>query len=346
MKSTNYQLPFFCLLLFLWGCDSKEARVQKLLLKGNIASKERNWEQATYYYGEAIRLEPCFADAWNNLGTVFFEQKNYEKAMENYEKAVSCNPQFIHAILNRANTAYELKEYFKTISDLEKAIALKPDTSVTYFTLGLTYTKLREFNKSLEAFEKAAAKSGNDKKQLQELAVNHAIVQYYLKRYDTAKIELQAAAKFNELEPNIYNTLSLIETEQGHLKEGMNYINEAIRLAPQASYYVNNRGYIFLLQNDLVNGEADINESISKDPDNAWAYRNKGIFYLKKKDFLQAERLLKQSLDMDSFVDRVHYYLGLAYLYNGKKEPACIEFRKSVEIGDKMVTADLIKQCR
>ena len=92
--------------------------------------------------------------------------------------------------------------------------------------------------------------------------------------------------------------------------------------------------------------QADINESISKDLDNVWAYRNKGIFYLKKKDFSQAERLLKQSLDMDSFVDRVHYYFGLAYLYNGKKEPACIEFKKSEEIGDKMVTADLIKQCK
>src|SRR5271170_5672789 len=176
------------LIVFLFlcsACDSKEARLQKFLLKGNIASTERNWEQAAYYYGEAIRIEPCFADAWNNLGTVYFQQKNYEKAMENYEKAVTCSPQFIHALLNRANTAYELKEYFRAESDLEKVIELKPDTSITYFTLGMTYTRLREFNKSLEAFEKATRLAGSDKKEQQELAVNHAIVQYYLKRYDT-----------------------------------------------------------------------------------------------------------------------------------------------------------------
>src|SRR5579859_3908694 len=327
--------------LFLFtACGSKEERMQKLLLKGNIASKERNWEQAVYYYGEAIRIEPCFADAWNNLGTVHFEQKNYEKAMENYEKAVSCDQQFIPAILNRANTAYELKEYFRTINDLEKVIAMKPDTSVTYFTLGLTYSKIREFRKSRTAFEQAAVKAGNDKKQQQELAVNHAIVQYYLKKYDTAKAELQAAAKFNELEPNIYNALSLIETEQGHLKEAMNYVNEAIRLAPAQTYYVNNRGYIFLLQNDTAHAKADINESISKDPDNAWAYRNKGIFYLMKKDFAQAEHMLTQSLKMDSFVSRIQYYLGLAYLYDEKKELACEAFKKSETLGEKMVSAD------
>ncbi len=339
-------IPLFIISIVLSACTGKEARIQKFLLEGNIASKERNWQQATYYYGEAIRLEPCFAEAWNNLGTVFYSQKNYEKAMQNYEKAVSCRPEFINALLNRANTAYELKEYFKAESDLKKVIGLKPDTSITYFTLGLTYTRLREFRKSLDAFEAAARLAGADKKQQQELAVNHAIVQYYLKRYDTAKAELQAVAKLNDLEPNIYNTLSLIETEQGHYKEAMNYINEAIRLAPHQSYYVNNRGYIFLLQNDLVRAEADINESIANDPDNAWAYRNKGIYYLKKKDFPQAERMLAQSLKMDSFVDRIHYYLGLAYKYNGKVELACAAFKKSKVLEENMVTADLIKSCR
>src|SRR5215467_13989785 len=190
-------------LFLLSACSSKEERVQKFLLKGNIASKERNWEQATYYYGEAIRLEPCFADAWNNLGTVYFQQHSFEKAMENYERAVSCNPQFINALLNRANTSYELKEYYKAVSDLERVIELKPDTAITYFTLGLTYTKLREFKKSLTAFEKAAQLTGSDKKQQQDLAVNHAIVRYYLKQYDSAKIELQVLAKQNGTEPNI-----------------------------------------------------------------------------------------------------------------------------------------------
>ena len=156
MKFKNHPLQIFFLFLFLIGCDSKEARLQKFLLKGNLAGQERNWEQATYYYAEAIRIEPCFEEAWNNLGTVYFQQKNYEKAMENYEKAVSCSPQFIDALLNRANTAYELKEYFRAVNDLEKVITLKPDTSVTYFTLGLTYTKLRDFGKARKAFEKAA----------------------------------------------------------------------------------------------------------------------------------------------------------------------------------------------
>jgi tetratricopeptide (TPR) repeat protein len=338
---------FVLLLLSLSACERKEARVQKFLLKGNIASKERNWDQATYYYAEAIRLEPCYADAWNNLGTVYFQQQRFDKALENYDKALNCDPKFINALLNHANTSYELKEYFRAIGDLSKVMELKPDTSVTYFTLGLTYSKMREFSKALYAFEHSyRLTTPAQVKQRRELEVNHAIVQFYLKNFEQAKTELQKLAKQNDREPNIYNTLALIETELGHYAEAMNYINEAIRLDPTQSYYLNNRGYIFLLQDALGSAEADINSSISKDPDNAWAYRNKGIFYLKKSDFVSAERLLKQSLEMDPFVDKIYFYLGMAYLKNGKKESACDSFKKSIDLNDEMVTPNLSRDCK
>jgi tetratricopeptide (TPR) repeat protein len=278
---------------------------------------------------------------------VYFQQQNYEKALENYDKSVNCNPKFVDALLNRANTCYELKEYYRTVSDLERVISLKPDTSITYFTMGLAYTKMREFTKALTAFDKASQYTdGSKKKQRTELMVNHAIVQFYLKNFDAAKRELQQASKTDDHEPNIYNTLALIETEQGHYAEAMNLINEAIRLDPKQSYYVNNRGYIFLLQDAMASAEADINHSIAKDPNNAWAYRNKGIYYLKLSDFASAERLLKQALEMDPFVDKVYFYLGQAYTKNGKKELACESFRKSNEHGDKMVTVELLKACK
>ncbi|MGC4021732.1 MAG: tetratricopeptide repeat protein [Cyclobacteriaceae bacterium] len=223
---------------------------------------------------------------------------------------------------------------------------LKPDTSVVYFTLGLTYTKMREFDKALLSFEKASQRvDSKNTKQRTELAINHAIVQYYLKNFDVAK-ELEQVAKQNDKEPSVYNTLALIETELGHYAEAMNFVNEAIRLDPDQSYYVNNRGYIFLMQDALASAEADINTSISKDPNNAWAYRNKGIFYLKRNDFTSAERLLKQSLDMDPFVDKIYFYLGTAYLKNGKKDLACASFKKSIDLNDKLVSKELMAQCR
>jgi DNA-binding SARP family transcriptional activator len=67
---------------------------------------------------------------------------------------------------------------------------------------------------------------------------------------------------------------------------------------------------------------------------------------MEKKDYPNAERLLKQSLDMDPFVDKIYYYLGLAYLNNGHPAQACDSFKKSEELGDGMVTPALMKGCK
>ncbi|HCW08981.1 MAG TPA: hypothetical protein DGG95_16620, partial [Cytophagales bacterium] len=63
-------------------------------------------------------------------------------------------------------------------------------------------------------------------------------------------------------------------------------------------------------------------------------------------DFASAERLLKQSVDMDSFVDKVYFYLATAYLMNNKKELACAAFKKSKERNDGLVNAELERACK
>jgi hypothetical protein len=54
---------------------------------------------------------------------------------------------------------------------------------------------------------------------------------------------------------------------------------------------------------------------------------------------LQAEKL-------DDFIDKIYFYLGTALLKNGKKNEACVAFKKSEEREDKIMNAELIKGCR
>ncbi len=152
--------------------------------------------------------------------------------------------------------------------------------------------------------------------------------------------------KTDSAESNIYNTLSMIETEQKNYSEAMRWVNKALEVALNQPYFLNNRGYIFLGLNDLAKAEEDINKSIGLDPYNGWAYRNKGIFYLIKNDNVNAERLLKQALDMDPYIDKIHFYYGMVLMNKGNQTEACEQFNLSEEMGDQMLTADLIKKCK
>lgn len=331
------------LILGAYSCtESNESKVQKFLIKGNNEINNKNFDQGIAYYKEAVRIDPCFTEGLNNLGTAYFKQQHFEQAANRYQEAINCDPDFLPAYYNRANTFYELKEYFNALKDLDHIETIQPDTAITSFIRGLVQTKLRNFDLAKTAFKKAFDLDSTNVEYL----VNLANVKFYLKDYENAKSDLYKAIELNQFEANIYNTLSMIATDENNLEEAMKQVNKAISLSPEEPYFVNNRGYIFLIQNELEKAEADINNSLSADPENGWAYRNKGIYYLMKQDFENAERLLKQANDMDSFIDKLHFYLGMAYLKTGKQALACEQFDLSEEAGDNMVTVSLLKMCR
>jgi DNA-binding SARP family transcriptional activator len=65
-----------------------------------------------------------------------------------------------------------------------------------------------------------------------------------------------------------------------------------------------------------------------------------------KQDYPSAERLLVQAEKMDTFIDKIYFYLGTAYAKNNRRKEACDAFRQSEQRGDQMLTADLIKYCK
>ncbi|HPI79980.1 MAG TPA: tetratricopeptide repeat protein, partial [Cyclobacteriaceae bacterium] len=144
------------LILVALGCsESKEGKLQKFLAKGNIEGKNKNYDQGISYYQEAIRIDPCFTEGLNNLGTAYYKQDKYSQALKYYQDAIQCDPDFMPAFYNRANAYYALKEYFNALNDLDRIQAARPDTAIVYFTRGLVQTKLRNFDLAKAAFGKA-----------------------------------------------------------------------------------------------------------------------------------------------------------------------------------------------
>ena len=70
------------------------------------------WKEAAYRWERAVKLDPTYGAAWNNLAIAYEQQGNFDKAREAYEKAVSLEPK---NLLFRQN--YDL---FKEINDRAK----------------------------------------------------------------------------------------------------------------------------------------------------------------------------------------------------------------------------------
>jgi tetratricopeptide (TPR) repeat protein len=118
---------YFLIFFLLLGCaDSKEMRLQKFLLKGNMALKGQYTDEAEKYFNEALLIDPCYADALNNLGTMRFDTQHYDEAVTFYTKAIDCRPGFLAPVFNRANAYLELKEYYSAEKDADYLVKHKP----------------------------------------------------------------------------------------------------------------------------------------------------------------------------------------------------------------------------
>jgi len=53
-----------------------------------------DYKRAEIYYREAVKLNPDFSQAWNNLGYVLVDDKRYEEALAAFEEAVRAMPNY------------------------------------------------------------------------------------------------------------------------------------------------------------------------------------------------------------------------------------------------------------
>jgi tetratricopeptide (TPR) repeat protein len=317
--------------------ESKDTLMQRYLAQGNEMAKIRNHEEAEHFFKGALELDSCFADAWNNLGTLYFSQQRYEQAVEQYTHAIACKPNYWDAWLNRANAKYEAHEYYSALEDLKKLEKHKPDTAALYFMEGVVYTRLWQqrldkLDNALAAFRQARKL---DRANI-EIAINEGTVFFYMKQYDSARAVLQKVLILRPREANALNVLAMIEIDQKNYPAAQVWLAKALELEPNNAYFLNNRGYVYLLTGHADQALADIDRSISTDPYNGWAYRNKGIYYMGLGRYTDALRVLKQAEKLDPYIDDLYSYLSEAYFQNKEAKLACEAYRKSQERGDRI----------
>jgi len=138
-------------------------------------------------YEHAIKLNKRYADAINNVGTVFYAEKKYRSAIARYMKALKYAPESA-SIWSNLGTAYYARGKFDLMTQsYSKALALDPevfekrglvgtqmeDRSVAdrarfHFELARMYAMTGHNELALQYLHKALEEGFKDKQKLQE----------------------------------------------------------------------------------------------------------------------------------------------------------------------------------
>jgi tetratricopeptide (TPR) repeat protein len=77
-------------------------------------------------FTRATKINGKFADAFNNLGTVWFAQKNYQKALRQYQKAISIQPRVAGYYTNVGYAYFAEKRMPQAMDAFHKALSIDP----------------------------------------------------------------------------------------------------------------------------------------------------------------------------------------------------------------------------
>jgi tetratricopeptide (TPR) repeat protein len=139
------------IITFLNGCgESLHNRKKKHFLhKGNVAFREKLYDEAIRYYREALETDPGYAQAYNNLGIVYVKTGEYHQAAEAFDRCLEKDPDFTEAYYNRSNANNELGNYYKALDDLMLIDGKYDPGSAIQFSRGIAFFGLKNYDSGI-----------------------------------------------------------------------------------------------------------------------------------------------------------------------------------------------------
>ena len=141
-----FHLSYF---IFFSSCQqTAQQERDAFFLRGNLKLQSREYGEAIRYYDEALRVDPNYAEGYNNRGIAHYEQAHYPEAITDYTRAINQRPDFTDAYYNRANAYYQRGEYEPSIIDLDTVLRYYPDSAYVHFTRGTALTGAQRYPRS------------------------------------------------------------------------------------------------------------------------------------------------------------------------------------------------------
>lgn len=115
---------------------SESEAANNFYFDGNTAYKAENYKDAVKLFKKAIKEDPEFIFAIDNLGLTYRILGDYKKAVSIYDKSIAIYSQGTYAILNQAIAYTYLKDYDSALSNYNYLINLYPSDPEGYYGAG------------------------------------------------------------------------------------------------------------------------------------------------------------------------------------------------------------------
>ncbi|WP_162502581.1 tetratricopeptide repeat protein, partial [Treponema endosymbiont of Eucomonympha sp.] len=120
-----------------------------------VYEQKGDYDKAIADFGEAVRLKPDYAEAFNNRGCVYGKKGEHDNAIADFDAAIRLKPDYALAFNNRGCVYGNKGDYNNAIADFDATIRLKPDDAGAFNNRGIAYEKKGDYSKAIADFDAA-----------------------------------------------------------------------------------------------------------------------------------------------------------------------------------------------
>jgi tetratricopeptide (TPR) repeat protein len=124
--------------------------IQDRFLAAVQAEESGDKPRAFALYREILDIDPAYAAAHINLGTMYFHQRQFDRAEEHYRQATDADPGYVLAHFDLGNVLDELERLDESIAAYRHAVDLSPRYGDAHYNLALAYERKGEMRSALK----------------------------------------------------------------------------------------------------------------------------------------------------------------------------------------------------
>jgi tetratricopeptide (TPR) repeat protein len=132
-------------------------------------------EKAILHLQRAIREQPNYFEAYNNLGVQYQKLQQWNEAIQAYRRAIELRPHSAKAHVNLAAVFLEQGQMQQALDSLEAARKAEPGSAQVHLLLGQLYLRKQDYLKAQELLETATRLSPQNSRQAFRLLIQIAL---------------------------------------------------------------------------------------------------------------------------------------------------------------------------
>jgi tetratricopeptide (TPR) repeat protein len=189
----------------------------------------RDWDRALEEYNIALRLDPNYGHALNDLGYSYANTEDFEKALEYFERYAASSPGYANPIDSIAELYFKVGDLDKAITKYMEVLDVKPDFYQTYWRISYVNALKEDYAEAVDWQNRFIDMAPSPGLKAQGFA-SKGFYNLWLGKFDQALLDAQEAKVLfektgDEIGKNNLNIwIGLLQFEKGKFGVAMEYL--------------------------------------------------------------------------------------------------------------------------